>query len=40
LIDVTDKFKLKLQNPEGKSEAQTKGGINYYNRVRNTNKKN
>ena len=38
-LDVTDKFKIKLQNSEGKSEAQIKGEINYYNRVRNTNKK-
>jgi RNA-directed DNA polymerase len=38
-LDVTDKFKIKLQNTEGKSEAQIKGEMNYYNRVRNTNVK-
>lgn len=38
-LDVTDKFKIKLQKTEGKSEAQIKGELNYLKRVRNFNKK-
>jgi RNA-directed DNA polymerase len=37
-IDITDKFRVKISNPQGKSEAQIAGELNYKNIVFKANK--